>query len=215
MPPDQFQAEYSRAVAAVTAAAERCELELENADEPTRRENARAYFAALATAAKLYAQSWRRAGGAGVSFSPELALRFASIADYVARGVIPDLVRHCIAPGAPAQSPATLQQIEIAVAYVLACRAGKIADHAPVKTITSNYGISRKTAERWMTANPDALGNCAALAHGSVDGLCETLPGLMASSGEAYRKGGAADTRGGAQANRSRKRAPALPTRRA
>jgi hypothetical protein len=108
----------------------------------------------------------------------------------------------------------TAIQIQTAVAYVRAARAGMVSDRAPVKTVALAYGVTRRTVERWaVDEGADALAQCVTRSHGSIEGLCAILPALMATSGAQYRKGGDPKAGGGAHVNRSSKRAPILPAR--
>ena len=77
----------------------------------------------------------------------------AVIADWLGdtlSGKVPQILQHVARAGAPSELPRESESIGWAVAYIKECRADRIIDRAPVKTVATKFGVSDRTVRRWL-----------------------------------------------------------------
>jgi hypothetical protein len=110
---------------------------------------------------------------------------------YLAVGEIPVLIKDVDGPGDKKRGPKERHDIRVAVSYVAAAKAGHISDKKSTKTITTAFGVNRRTVQDWCKTFP-------ALEYKSVEKLLR----LVDLAGSRYREAGRS-----ASAIKSRRRA--------
>lgn len=116
-----------------------------------RRDLARKYWSSISALFALYSspQNWRNGDPIRI-IPPGTIGRLGELAGFFAAGVIPDRIRHVAKPGRTLPTPPELRDLSFAVAYVVAAKAKKIQDPTPVKTVSDNYGVNRRTVQGWV-----------------------------------------------------------------
>jgi hypothetical protein len=112
---------------------------------------ARAYFAGWEALIALYSapENWTGSGVPNAAIKSDVMRELGHLCGHLAVGNIPPLIKNASGPGRKKPGPEERQDMEIAVTYVAAVRAGKIGDKAPVKTVMRNFGVNRRTYEGW------------------------------------------------------------------
>jgi hypothetical protein len=152
-----------------------------------RGEQARAYFAAIEVVLRGYSDpknwpTWNN-GNPLAPLPPDISLALAGLAGYLALGRIPEPISDCAKQGRTAPGPSERRDLQLAVAYVTAVRAGTLADKHPIKTVTTEFGVDRRTVQGWVEAYDSDPAHVAC-------GHVNLLPQLMREAGWRYQRAG-------------------------
>lgn len=150
-----------------------------------RKPFARAFFGALERLLKLYAapENWR--GDTPLNhLPPDIILNLSRLCGYLAVGKIPEPMADCQGAGQSKPGPTERRDIEIAVAYIRAAKAGIFQDRAPTQSVAAAYDVKRRTVQDWSASMPEI--DAASVASGHP----ELLPSLMRQAARRYRHAG-------------------------
>jgi anti-sigma28 factor (negative regulator of flagellin synthesis) len=148
----QFKHASARCVGAVNSLSRLAEVATDTSRkaDPARTAAARELFAAFECLMECYRdpKNWRD-GQPQEVIPAELARVLGGLCGYLAVGKIPDPIKDVAGPGEKKPGPTERHDIEIALAYIAAAKAGEVRDGSPVKTIIEEYQVKRRTVEIW------------------------------------------------------------------
>jgi hypothetical protein len=89
---------------------------------------------------------------ARIDLASELFLILGDMAQYLAKGQIPELISDVRSRGRTAPGPREERHIRVAVTYRRAVEQGLICDRQPVQTIMKRYGLrDRRAVQQWCS----------------------------------------------------------------